>query len=285
MNAHHEVVVPPESRFIVELWRGSDVVDVRPFLEQLGRHPQFRTWALPVEEVRSLLPEASVAYARAVDAPYQAYARARGKTRWGDKTPRYIEHIPFLADLFPEARFVHVVRDGRDVALSYADVPFGPKTIARAAELWARRVGVGIETGRVLAAGRYLAVRYEDLVATERGLEKGARALCDFLELPWDRSMLNYAAVSKAEVLDKAKALNPLLTRGPTPQARSWREHMPARQVEVFELIAGDVLEELGYERVFREPGRRARIAAGLGRRGAPIGRLKRTPRASPEEG
>ena len=66
-----------------------------------------------------------------------------GKARWGDKTPRYVESIPFISGLFPDARFVHLVRDGRDVALSYANVPFGPKTVARAASLWAKRVRKG----------------------------------------------------------------------------------------------------------------------------------------------
>ena len=279
MNAHREVAVPPESRFIIELYRGQDHVGVEPFLQELAAHRQFRAWGLPIEEVAALLEGTRVPYASAIDAAYGAYARARGKSRWGDKTPRYIEHIATLHELFPRARFVHVVRDGRNVALSYAGVPFGPKTVARAADLWARRVRSGIAARRRLGPDRYLELRYEELVAGRPELEDRARALCDFLELPYDEAMLDYGRVAAGEALAKAATLNPLLTRGPEGEARSWQAHMPARQVEVFEAIAGDILSELGYERRFPSPRPRARLAAALARRGAPLGRLPKTPR------
>ena len=157
LSAHAEVAVPPESRFIVELWQEEDEVAVDRFLSSLARHKRFQTWDLPVETVRHELQGLTVVpYAEAIAAAYKAYARVHGKTRWGDKTPRYIEHIPLLARLFPTARFVHLVRDGRNVALSYAGVPFGPNTVAQAAALWARRVAAGIRDGRALDAGRYL---------------------------------------------------------------------------------------------------------------------------------
>src|SRR3712207_5675468 len=105
LNAHPDVAVPPESRFVVELWRGESVIDVERWLHDLGAHRRFRAWELPLEAVRAELGDAAtVAYEDAVRATYRAYAAARGKKRWGDKTPRYIEHIPMLGRLFPDAR-------------------------------------------------------------------------------------------------------------------------------------------------------------------------------------
>ena len=280
LNAHPDVAVPPESRFIVELYEDRDPVDVDRFLERLSAHHQFRAWNLPIEEVAALLPRGNVPYARAVDAAYEAYARRRGKTVWGDKTPRYIERIDLLDRLFPQARFVHVVRDGRNVALSYAGVPFGPKTAARAAQLWARRVRAGLTWGRALGPARYLEVRYEDLVEDPDALERQARRLCDFLQLPFDDSMLHYTEVARGELLDKADRLNPLLTKRPSGEARSWKANMPSRQIEVFESVAGDVLSALGYERSYPSPGPRARIEAAVALRGVPLGRLPKTPRS-----
>lgn len=124
LNSHPGVAVPPESRFIVELWRGEKAVDVGETLAALAAHPRFQLWSLPIEKVREQLgPTARAPYAEIMTAAYTAYAKSRGKTRWGDKTPRYVQHIPLLAELFPDARFVHIIRDGRNVALSYADVP------------------------------------------------------------------------------------------------------------------------------------------------------------------
>ncbi len=275
LNAHPQVAVPPESRFIVELYRG-DEVTVDSFLASLGAHKRFKTWELPVESVaQELAGRSSVPYAEAISAGYRAYASARGKQRWGDKTPRYIEHIPLLARLFPSARFVHLVRDGRDVALSYADVPFGPKSVTKAAQLWSARVSAGMSAGRSLPQGRYLELRYEELVDDP---ETQAKALCDFLRLVFAPEMLEPGRAHR-EVLKRAALYNPKVT-GKISRSRSWTQQMPRSQVELFEAVAGDVLARLGYERLFPAPGPRAKLKASLGRAGLPLGRLKATPKA-----
>ena len=163
MNAHPMVVVPPESRFIVEFWTGEDTVEVKPFLDRLAIHPRFRVWDLPISDVAAEVRVERMPYALLIEKVYEAYARPRGKPIWGDKTPRYIEHLGLLRRLFPDARFIHVIRDGRNVALSYADVPFGPKSVAAAAELWSRRVSSGLSARKTIPKESYLEVRYEDL--------------------------------------------------------------------------------------------------------------------------
>jgi hypothetical protein len=275
LNAHPDVAVPPESRFVTELWTDAAEVDAASLLEGLGAHKRFSAWELPIEEVRSALGDrARLSYADAIDAVYRAYARTRGKSRWGDKTPRYVEHIPFLSKLFPSARFVHLVRDGRNVALSYADVPFGPKTVAKAADLWARRVAQGMRDGRALGPARYVELRYEDLVDD---IEARAKELCEFLDLPFDAGMLDYTERARSDVLPRAAKYNPHVTERPIAKTRSWEADMPDRHVAVFEAIAGDVLSELGYERRHPRPGALPRLQAALGRAGLPIDRLRRT--------
>lgn len=275
LNAHPDVAVPPESRFVTELWTGSPEVDAGAFLEALGSHKRFNAWELPIEEVRDAFGERStLPYRDAIDAVYRAYTQARGKKRWGDKTPRYVEHLPFLAELFPDARFVHLVRDGRNVALSYADVPFGPKTIAKAADLWARRVSKGMRDGRALGAERYVEMRYEDLV---EDIEGRAKELSEFLDLSFDAGMLDYTERARSDVLPRAAKYNPHVTEKPIAQTRSWRSDMPPGHVAVFEAIAGSVLAELGYELEHPAAGAGAKLAAALGKAGLPIGRLRRT--------
>ena len=73
--------------------------------------------------------------------------------------------MPDLAIYFPESRFVHMIRDGRDVALALLDVPFGPDTPEGCAEYWMTRVTAGRSAGQRLGEGRYLEVRYEELLA------------------------------------------------------------------------------------------------------------------------
>lgn len=272
-NAHPQVAVPPESRFVVELWDGSEEIDVESFLGKLQGHKRFQMWDLPIEGVVQKLPgRARVPYSEAVTAAFEAYAEAHGKQRWGDKTPRYIEHLSLLSELFPQARFIHMIRDGRNVALSYGDVPFGPKTVAGAARLWARRVGNGCRIGRSLGPARYKEIRYEDLTAD---LETAAHSLCEFVDVDFESVMLDYTERARSDVLPRAARYNPHVSEKPVVQTRSWEQQMNDDEVEIFEAVAGDLLAELGYERRHPAPGRRARLVAAVSGLGLPIARLK----------
>ncbi|MGH2748851.1 MAG: sulfotransferase family protein [Actinomycetota bacterium] len=275
LNAHAAVAVPPESRFVVELYEGRDEVEVDDLLARLGRHRLFQNWSLDLDAVREQLPERGRApFVECIEAAYRAYAKARGKSRWGDKTPRYVEHIPLIARLWPDARFVHMIRDGRDVALSYGDLPFGPKTVARAARLWSDRVAAGRRAGNDLGTTRYTEVRYEELTTD---IDAGARALCEFLDLEFDPGMLDYTERARSDVLPRAARYNPHVTEEPIAQVRSWEGQMPAPHVRVFEWIAGNVLSEAGYPRRYPRAGIATKLLAVLGLAGLPVGRLPRS--------
>ena len=280
LNAHPDVAVPPESRFIVELYQ-SDEVLVDDFLARLGAHRRWISWDTSIEDVRAQLAgTTTTTYPEAIEAAFMAFAQGRNKTRYGDKTPRYIQDLPLLARLWPDSRFVHLVRDGREVALSYADVPFGPNTVAKAAALWKERVSTGMKQGRPLGDERYVEMRYERLLANP---EEEVKALCSFLDLDFDPAMLDYAQHSRSEVLERARLYNPNVTKS-IARTRSWDEQMPRGHVEVFEAIAGDTLTELGYERAFPSPGLMARLAGLAGRAGFPVGRLESSRITSSQE-
>lgn len=271
LNAHPEVDVPPESRFITEFYRG-DTVEVDRFLAELSGHPRFKEWDLPIDTIREEIPAVDkVPYVSAVNAVYAAHAQVNGKVVIGDKTPRYVENIPLLAKLYPGARFVHLVRDGRNVTLSYANVPFGPKSVEKAAALWARRVTAGIRDGRTLPGARYIEMRYEDLVEDAEGEIK---SLCDFIEIDFDPGMLDYTERARRAVLPRAAQYNRSVTEGIKRNVRSWETDMPESHVELFEAVAGETLSQLGYERRFPRPSGRARLKArlvGLGLPGTKI--------------
>ena len=273
LNAHPDVAVPPESRFITELWTGRREIELRSFLKALAVHKRFETWDLPIEAVAEEIGATTkVDYADAVSAAFSAYARMHGKSRWGDKTPRYVEHIELLAQLFPRARFIHLVRDGRNVALSYANVPFGPTTVGKAAALWRNRVIAGRNGGVALGGERYLEIRYEDLVEDPAGETKD---ICEFLDLTFDPGMLDYTERARGSVLPRASMYNPHVTEPPQTNVRSWQDSMPPDQVEIFEAVAGDALSLLAYERRFPAPGPKARTIAKLSAAGLPIGKIK----------
>ena len=178
---------------------------------------------------------------------YEAYAEAHGKQRWGDKTPMYMQRLPLLERLFPTALYVHLVRDGRDCALSFLQMPEGivtrswahPRDAAGFACQWRAEVAAARELGQRVGP-RLLEVRYERLVADP---EDTVRTICDHVDLAYDARMLDYAG--NVDVTHQPHQQS--LRRAPTPGLRDWRTDMSPDDVRAFEEVAGDLLAELGY--------------------------------------
>ena len=96
---------------------------------------------------------------------YAAYAAHQNKPRYADKTPKYVKDMARLTNLFPEARFVHIVRDGRDVVLSFQSLTWGPDAAIEAALRWRNWVELGRAAARDSGEDKYMEVRYEELAA------------------------------------------------------------------------------------------------------------------------
>ena len=215
--------MPPESHFIPRLApRNRDT----PFdLERILEHPQIRSWDVDADKVRATAAEQhATSFAEAVDALFTTYARQEGKPRWGDKTPGYVEHLPQLASLFPTATFVHVIRDGREVATSLAELPWGPASPIAGAFWWRRKVRSGRRSGARLGRHRYHELRLEDLV---RDPEGELRRLCAFIGEEFDPAMLDYPQ-SADEWMRRPQETymaftHPHLTKPPTAGLRDWR--------------------------------------------------------------
>jgi sulfotransferase family protein len=122
---------------------------------------------------------------------YDVGAPPRSDLVWGDKSPDYIEHVDLLAGLFPSARVIHIVRDVRDCCLSLRET-WG-KSMIRGAQRWVDGVTKAHHDAELLA-GRYLEVRYEDLLS-DPGRE--LRRCCDFLGLEFEPSMIRLRLASE----------------------------------------------------------------------------------------
>lgn len=271
---HPDMAVPDESNFVPVLGRSRNRYE-RPYgfaasalLNDLFRQRSFRRWGLSQDRVREAFDTHPPAdYPDAVRALFGLYAEAQGKSRYADKTPQYVMSIPLLAELFPEAKFIHIIRDGRDVALSALDVDFGPRGIGSAALSWKDFVGEGRQAGERLGT-RYCEVRYEEILESP---ESTLASLCEFIDLAFDPAMLRYFERSEKIAAPAAWSRRHVLLP-PTKGLRDWRTQMPPRDVGIFESLAGDLLEELGYERAAQGSSARVRLRS----RGAVLGRSLR---------
>jgi hypothetical protein len=174
-----------------------------------------------------------------------AWAARRGKRRCGEKTPSNLYLWPAIERAFPDAAVVHILRDGRDVALSQIRAPFGPKTMAGAAERWVAFVGRIRAIGDHAGPGRYVEVRYEDLLADPRGT---VQRVLRFLGEPFHPDVLRFHRSDRPVGTDPVNDEN-ILRPLQAGNAGKWRTGASRRGIEVFEAIAGGTLEACGYPR------------------------------------
>ena len=263
LDSHPEVAIPGETHWVPKLIKAQErekrsADDLADLIVDHKRWGDFHLDANELRErFRALDP---VTAADAIRAFYLLYAEREGKTRYGDKTPGYVKEMRRIQRVLPEARFVHIIRDGRDVSLSHMRMNWGPETYAESARLWRNR----IRKARKMAPSieHYMEVRFEDLVADTEGV---LRRLCDFIELDFDPVLLDYHERDEERLAEKAREL-PRKNRPPQPAAarleshrlakeppRSdrvgmWRERMTPEEVAEYEAVAGDMLITLGYE-------------------------------------
>lgn len=175
-------------------------------------------------------------------------AQHQGVDRWVDSTPTNIPHMLRIAKDFPEARFVHIIRDGRDVALSLdkrgwsRPLPWDKRNSLLAAGLyWKWIVRKGRVCGRELGP-RYMEVRYEELVSEPR---RPLTRLGDFLQhdLDYDRIQANRVGSVKKPLTSFSEDLN----QGRFTPVGRWKNKFPPEQLAAFESLVGDYLRELGY--------------------------------------
>jgi hypothetical protein len=270
LDAHPEMAVPPESHFVLPMilrrrrYESPSGLRTHVFLDDLFAAHATRLavrWGLTREDVESVFKGWPPNHlGDAIRAVYIAYARKEGKSRYGDKTPVHVLSIPLLATVFPIARFVHIIRDGRDATLSYLDQWWGPESVTEGALRWKRAVRAGQRAGNELGSQRYIEVRYEEMVSD---LEAVLRRLCPFLYLRFDTAMLRYHERAERLIAQTDRS-HAGLRHPPSPGFREWRRQMSYPDLVTFEVLAGDVLSQLGYERAVLRATTRARVTSAI---------------------
>lgn len=261
LTANPTLALPNESPFIYRTYRSlvqrGESDDLDAAWRAIRETDRFRQWELPVREVERLLQRHPPrTYSDLVRTLFAAYARWRGKERSGDKTTGNALWFTWLAERFPTSRFVHVVRDPREVCMSRAVQIFNTGGLPGAARHWRRHVAAARAAATVLG-DRLLEVRYENLVAEPRTqLER----ICAFLGIPFDVAMLDYGA--SPEVIPQHRFdVHP---REPLREdLRPWRTELSRDDVSVIEFVASRLMDELGYRREVRRltPGAAAMLA------------------------
>jgi hypothetical protein len=256
LTCHPNIAIPPEGGFAVSLYwkygrsRAFSPEIIQRFVKDYYLVDGQIEWGLtPSMLLRTLARTSIQQYSDLVAAVYRLYSQIQfpgeRKSRWGDKNNHYLHHIPLLSSMFPNAQFVHIVRDGRDVFCSYQNVPFlSSKDVIEVAFEWLYNVTT---LQRDLAATNYIEVKYEDVVQSP---EQEMQRVCELLGESYSEKMLNFAKENRERHLEPARKLSwkQLTLEGIThKQVNRWQRILSQGDRLLFECIARSQLQHYGY--------------------------------------
>ena len=259
LTQHSALHIPPESEFLLSLHDQTDrygsfeaphqrwffIRDLQTTEVSMGAYA-FPIFDLDLHEAEAAIAaRAPTDFAGASAALFEASARKHGKSRWGDKTPHYVRHIEWLSRAFPEAQFIHMIRDGRDVARSRVEAGF-TSSMRRSALHWKEEVEAGRKAGLDLPPTRYRELFYENLVHDPRST---LQEICEWIDLAFTEHMLHFDREGDASVPDEHEHLHENVNHPiDESRAQAWTCSLSPRDVADVEEVAGDLLTDLGYE-------------------------------------
>ncbi len=258
LNSHSKLAISPETHYFTKYWNSwrrtralHNEASRRRFLQFLFASPEFKDLHFTDDEARSLFvrlaANPTLDHRSVLEALLGSYAQRQGKRIWGEKTPDHLRYVPDIAEMFPEARFICITRDPRDVSLSWKEVPWNRGNVIFHASRWKQYVRLA-QKFSARYSDRFLNIRYEDLVDDPY---RTVKSICTFLNLQFEPGMLEYHK-GENRTFDvhrepwKAASTQPITGTN----ARKWMVRMSAEQIQLVEMLVGTELRVLGYPTV-----------------------------------
>jgi hypothetical protein len=250
ISSHPRLYIPPETGFVPFLLKNVEArlspAQVRKVIQRMEQlNPAWRDMVDDYSAFYEALPEPRLEHV--LDTLYRKKITDYGAVRWGDQTPPYIRYVPILNKIFPTSQFIHLIRDGRDVALSTQKTwggnqrPFIDPYYSFSN--WCKDIERGKEAERLLGTDRYMEVRYEDLVQQPQQM---IEQICAFLGEEPHPDMLNHTRIARKIIWP----IGPVKVREPisTASVQRWKTEMSLFDKKVADRVAGSTLSALGYE-------------------------------------
>lgn len=267
LNAHADICIPPECGFI-QWWfqkhqnwsiQNNNHKDIAAFISDLQTSKKMESWKLDGLLLAKIIQENKpVDYAGLCAMVYYTFSIQQQNTSkyWGDKNNYYIDSTELLQQLYPRGKYIMIIRDGRDVAVSYRSVekmntdsvykPTLPQSIDVIAESWKANNEKLLQFFNQSSIA-HLIIRYEDLVQQPKDILQN---ICTWLGLSSDENMLQYF-VSNKTMEDEPAAFLPwkMKTLGAPDPARigQYKTALSETEINKFELIAFPLLSKFGY--------------------------------------
>ena len=267
LTCHPAVIIPPEGHFFLwleERFGGMRFPDAAEhFIDELILTKKFETWGVEKKFLQEIFREYEPkSFRDAVALVYCSYGVIKGRTEfqyWGDKNKLWKEKIDRVVKYFPNTKFIHIVRDGRDVACSFKELSaghmhtfkYGPKlpdNINDIANHWTKNITFINDFLGMRKMDQHITVRYEDLLISPI---QTLTEITDFLQLDFSDTMLNYAERNVEEKLEPEETMiwKPMLNKVlDGSNIGKFHHALTSEEVAYFEKNSGGFLQYYGYK-------------------------------------
>jgi Sulfotransferase family len=250
LNQHPEIRIPGEAWFIGDVIQrfpaGKPVSfkELQEICEAILTHDRWKSWECPDERLRQVVMNSEgEGLEVVVDRIFRECGGVGKKSLWGEKSPRHSYLVEKIHEVFPSARFIHIVRDGRDVCAAMIERKWYDGSARRCAMCWSGMVGAAAKAQQ-FGAGTYRQISFEDLI---RNPEETLKGICDFLGVEYVEEMLNYQETVPGEIATFETKIHEKLSRSlDVSEIGRWKK-LSFRQLLIIESLAGPLLKEFGY--------------------------------------
>lgn len=269
LNAHSDIISPPECGFLhwwypkYKDWDESSnkSINIDDFVNDIKSSKKMEDWNLDFEKLKQIIKQQNPEnYDQLSEMVYLMFAEQKGKKPLiiADKNNYYIKHLNDLNKIWPSAKYILLVRDGRDVACSYlnieklvTDSPYKPKLsndISAIAKEWVLNNENSINFMNSFNDDRAFILRYEDLVTNPQLL---LTKVCRFLGIDFNEEMLNYYINNALQKEEPISTLDWKMKTLESPDKNNIGKHkteLSEESYNEFNLIASSLLRKLNYE-------------------------------------
>lgn len=251
--AHPDIAIPPESYVLPTIIKNFWKVKFKSWAtlsnfvcSHFESHPQFRVWQLNLDEIRKQAGEVSrsdrsLEYMIAIIYKHYSKVHFGGTKMWGDKTPMNTLYLPFISAVFPSAKYIHIIRDGRDVVASFREA--GLTDLLSACNRW----NVSVQSACSFGRGRenYFELRYEEFVSKP---EQSIRRICSFLNINFCNHMLTpHKTANKFHDVFAYKHLQNVLSPISINNIGKWKKTLDKDEAIIVNRLLEKNLFSLGY--------------------------------------
>ena len=255
--AHPEICIPPETYFLHKVIYRYQLYNrlswenlVNITLVTLEYHPKFSAFELSLRPLANRLyetPDKKRSLAFILDSFYRYYAEEKGFTctMWGDKTPKNTYHLDRIESVFPNAKYIHLIRHGIDVVHSFMKSGLRPD-MEYAALRWQKAIHLAQSFGHSHSE-RYLEIHYENLVSHP---QITIQVVCHFLEVRYQENLVNNSldAASQRGDVEKFDHLSNVKNQINTQSIGKGFNEFSPEQLQTLRNMIEDTINELGYQ-------------------------------------